>query len=77
MGKHLKSWLKTELYVYKMLSIENKIWFCGFYEGEGSISNDKYNYNRVRISVSQNDITPLELGKSIWGRMYTKKNKTK
>jgi hypothetical protein len=42
-------------------------WFCGFYEGEGSVSNDKSNNNRLRVSISQNDKTPLELGKSIWG----------
>jgi transcription elongation factor Elf1 len=44
-----------------------KIWFAGFYEGEGSISNDIQNRNRIVISISQNDVTPLELGKSIWG----------
>ena len=63
-----------------MVSIEDKIWFCAFYEGEGSISNDKSNYNRFRISISQNDITPLELGKSIWGgciRKRTRQSKNK
>jgi hypothetical protein len=45
-----------------MSSFENKVWFCGFYEGEGSISNDKSNNNRLRLCISQNDITPLELG---------------
>ncbi len=64
-----------------MPSIENKIWFCGFYEGEGSVSNDKSNNNRLRLSISQNDITPLELGKSTWGgnirrRVRVTKNKT-
>jgi len=44
-----------------------KIWFAGFYEGEGSISNDISNRNRFRISISQNDKTPLEIGKQIWG----------
>lgn len=44
-----------------------KIWFAGFYEGEGSISNDINNRNRIRISISQNDITPLNIGKNIWG----------
>jgi uncharacterized Zn-finger protein len=63
-----------------MSYIENKIWFCGFYEGEGSVSNDKSNNNRLRLSISQNDITPLELGKSIWGgnirhRIRESKNK--
>lgn len=46
---------------------ETTIWFAGFYEGEGSISNDISNNMRYRISISQNDKTPLELGKNIWG----------
>lgn len=33
--------------------------FVGFYEGEGSLSNDKSNNNRIRLSVSQNDPAPL------------------
>ena len=37
---------------------QQKIWFTGFYEGEGSISNDISNRNRFRINLSQNDITP-------------------
>lgn len=44
-----------------------KIWFAGFYEGEGSISNDICNRNKIRISISQNDKIPLEIGKKIWG----------
>jgi hypothetical protein len=44
-----------------------KIWFAGFYEGEGSITNDSSNNNRLRICVSQNDITPLKKAKEIWG----------
>ncbi len=48
-------------------------WFCGFYEGEGSISNDKSNNNRLRLSVSQNDITPLELGQKLWGGTIRKR----
>jgi uncharacterized Zn-finger protein len=56
------------------------IWFCGFYEGEGSVSNDKSNNNRIKMSLSQNDRTPLDLGKSIWGgsireRIRESKNK--
>lgn len=63
-----------------MTSVENKIWFCGFYEGEGSVSNDKSNNNRIRLSISQNDKTPLELGHNIWGgsireRIRQSKNK--
>ncbi len=57
-----------------------KIWFAGFYEGEGSLSNDKTNNNRLRLSISQNDKTPLILGQKIWGgiireRIRTSKNK--
>lgn len=58
------------------------IWFAGFYEGEGSISNDINNRNRLRLCISQNDKTPLELGKKIWGGQIrqrvriTAKNKT-
>jgi hypothetical protein len=58
-----------------MVSTENKIWYCGFYEGEGSVSNDKSNNNRLRLSISQNDITPLELGKTIWGGFIRKRTR--
>jgi len=62
-------------------STELIIWFCGFYEGEGSISNDKSNNNRLRLCISQNDKTPLDIGKGIWGgsvreRIRESKNKT-
>lgn len=40
---------------------------AGFYEGEGSISNDISNSNRIRLSISQNDPTPLIMAKEIWG----------
>lgn len=43
------------------------IWFAGFYEGEGTISNDISNNNRIRVSISQNDKTPLEKGQKRWG----------
>jgi len=36
------------------------VWFCGFYEAEGTIS--KYG-----SSLYQNDVTPLEIAKDIWG----------
>ena len=42
-------------------------WFCGFYEGEGSVSNDMSNNNKLRLSIAQNDITPLLIGQKIWG----------
>lgn len=49
------------------------IWFAGFYEGEGSVSNDKGNNNRIRLSISQNDETPLLKGKEIWGGAVRKR----
>jgi len=52
---------------------QQKIWFTGFYEGEGSISNDISNRNRFRINLSQNDITPLDIGKEIWGGSIRKR----
>jgi hypothetical protein len=48
-------------------------WFCGFYEGEGSISNDKSNNNRLRLSISQNDRTPLDIALKIWGGTIQKR----
>jgi hypothetical protein len=42
-------------------------WFCGFYEGEGWVSNDISNNNRMKLGIAQNDITPLEIAKNIWG----------
>lgn len=49
------------------------IWFTGFYEGEGSISNDKSNNNRLKISISQNDKTPLVKAMAIWGGNISKR----
>ena len=49
-----------------MNDTELKIWFAGFYEGEGSISNDIGNGYRLRLSISQNDKTPLEIGQKKW-----------
>lgn len=48
-------------------------WFCGFYEGEGWVCSDKGNCNRIRVGIAQNDITPLEIGKSIWGGSIKKR----
>ena len=42
-------------------------WFCGFYEGEGWVSNDISNNNRIRVGIAQNDITPLEIAQRLWG----------
>lgn len=42
-------------------------WFCGFYEGEGWVSNDVTNNNRLRVGIAQNDKSPLELAQRIWG----------
>jgi len=50
-------------------------WFCGFYEGEGSVSNDIGNNNRLRLSISQNDVTPLEIAKKLWGGAIIKRTR--
>lgn len=62
-------------------SLETIIWYCGFYEGEGCVSNDKSNNNRLKLSIAQNDRTPLDAGQAIWGgsvreRIRESKNKT-
>lgn len=46
------------------------IWFSGFYEGEGSISNDIGNRNKIRVSVSQNDPNSFKNGPKNLGRYY-------
>ena len=43
------------------------IWMAGFYEGEGYVSNDISNNNRLRLGIDQNDATPLHKAKEIWG----------
>ena len=43
------------------------IWMAGFYEGEGYVSNDKSNNNRIRLGIDQNDPTPLIKAQKIWG----------
>ena len=50
-----------------------KIWFAGFYEGEGSISNDISNNNKLKLCISQNDSTPLYKGMEIWGGTIRKR----
>jgi hypothetical protein len=59
-------------------SRDNKIllaWFTGFYEGEGSVSNDINNRNRIVINISQNDPKPLEIGKRLWGGYIRKRTR--
>jgi hypothetical protein len=48
-------------------------WFCGFYEGEGWVSNDVGNNNRLRLGIAQNDKTPLEIAKALWGGTIKKR----
>jgi hypothetical protein len=48
-------------------------WFCGFYEGEGYVSNDKSNNNRLRLGIAQNDRTPLDIAKLLWGGSILKR----
>jgi hypothetical protein len=49
------------------------VWFAGFYEGEGWVSNDKSNNNRIHIGIAQNDPVPLEIGKQYWGGSVRKR----
>ena len=49
------------------------IWMAGFYEGEGSVSNDISNANKLRMSISQNDPTPLYRAQQIWGGSVRKR----
>ena len=51
------------------------IWMAGFYEGEGSISNDISNNCRLRMSISQNDPTPLIKAQKIWGGSIRKRKR--
>jgi len=54
-----------------------KAWFAGFYEGEGTICNDKHNGYRLRLSISQNDPEPLKIGQKIWGgKIYKRVRKS-
>lgn len=50
-----------------------KIWFAGFYEGEGSISNDIGNNYRLRVNISQNDRAPLDIGRKLWNGYVRKR----
>lgn len=64
------------LRINKMDDQKIKIWFAGFYEGEGSISNDISNRNRLKLSISQNDDTPLKIGQKKWGGFIRKRTRT-
>jgi len=46
----------------------DKIWFAGFYEAEGNIYN-------TRITLYQNDPTPLKYAEKIWGGKLTKRTR--
>jgi hypothetical protein len=50
-------------------------WFAGFYEGEGWVSNDITNMNRLRLGIAQNDPKPLEIAMSIWGGRMRKRTR--
>lgn len=56
-----------------MATRDQKLWFCGFYEGEGWISNDSSNNNKIRVGMAQNDRTPLDIGQEIWGGSIRKR----
>ena len=48
-------------------------YFAGFYEGEGYVTNDISNNNRMRLGIDQNDPTPLYLAQKIWGGSVRKR----
>ncbi len=49
--------------------------YYGFYEGEGTVYNDKHNNNRLRTSVSQNDPVPLLKAQALWGGTIYKRTR--
>lgn len=51
------------------------IWITGFYEGEGTISNDISNSNKLRLCIYQNDPTPFEKAKEYWGGVINKRTR--
>ena len=52
-------------------------WFAGFYEGEGTVCNDKSNGYCLRLSISQNDVEPLKIGQKLWGgKIYKRVRKS-
>lgn len=48
-------------------------YFAGFYEGEGYVTNDISNNNRMRLGIDQNDPTPLYEAQQIWGGSVVKR----
>ena len=50
-------------------------YFAGFYEGEGYVSNDKSNNNRIRLGIDQNDPTPLYRAQKLWGGSVTQRTR--
>jgi len=48
-------------------------YFAGFYEGEGYVSNDKSNNERIRLGIDQNDPAPLYKAQQKWGGSIRKR----
>ena len=63
--------LSIRLFLITMNKKTFTIWMAGFYEGEGYVSNDKSNNNRIRLGIDQNDPTPLIKAQKIWGGSLT------
>ena len=59
-------YLSILLFLITMNKKTFTIWMAGFYEGEGYVSNDKSNNNRIRLGIDQNDPTPLIKAQKIW-----------
>ncbi len=45
------------------MDLQDIIWICGFYEGEGTISNDISNNNSIRLCIYQNENCFIEYQK--------------
>jgi hypothetical protein len=66
-GQKLNSSIEDACIRNMAKTVEIIIWFAGFYEAEGSVSNDISNDNKIRLMISQNDRTPLDEACRLWG----------
>jgi len=53
---------------------ELTIWIAGFYEGEGTISNDISNNNSIRVCIYQNE-NVFEEPQKKWGGRINKRSR--
>lgn len=58
------------------MDLQDIIWICGFYEGEGTISNDISNNNSIRLCIYQNENCFIEYQKVYGGKIYKRERKS-